>query len=181
MDATSMTDLGKTKYGSSVTDLGQTKYGCRITKDNRKQSKKGEHSADKKSFSRSISMSKLAFFAHANFFHRDGHPVPVELSVATIPEEGKDPEVVCVMVDHSSLLTTPKDDPANRYTNEILHLKTTLLGFVPLEHLAFCFRASFATWPRANGASSWKGTDQQKIFFGSGDLYDKSAIVAPFP
>ncbi|GFT35481.1 hypothetical protein TNCV_1717991 [Trichonephila clavipes] len=73
--------------------------------------------------------------------------------------------VVCVMVDHSSLLTTPKDDPANRYTNEILHLKTTLLGFVPLEHLAFCFRGKFCHLAQGKwGLVVGKGTDQQKIF-----------------
>ncbi|GFU10216.1 hypothetical protein TNCV_3449911 [Trichonephila clavipes] len=50
---------------------------------------------------------------------------------------------MCVMVDHSGLLTTPKDDRANRYINEIVHLKRTLPGSVPLEHLAFCFRGKF--------------------------------------
>ncbi|GFY09811.1 uncharacterized protein TNCV_3697731 [Trichonephila clavipes] len=59
-------------------------------------------------------MSHLAFFAHANVFHHGGQPVPIELSIASIPEDGKVPEVICLTVDHSNLLTTAEDSRANR-------------------------------------------------------------------
>ncbi|GFX73090.1 uncharacterized protein TNCV_1704921 [Trichonephila clavipes] len=85
-------------------------------------------------------MSHLAFFAHANVFHHGGLPVPVELSIASIPEDGKDPEVICITVDHSNLLTTAKDSRANRCINERLGLKSHLPGSVPLEYLSFCVR-----------------------------------------
>ncbi|GFT63118.1 uncharacterized protein TNCV_1801821 [Trichonephila clavipes] len=76
-------------------------------------------------------MSHLAFFAHANVFHHGGQPVPIELSIASIPEDGKDPEVICLTVDHSNLLTTAKDSRANRYINERLSLKSHLPGSSP--------------------------------------------------
>ncbi|GFX85810.1 uncharacterized protein TNCV_2472121 [Trichonephila clavipes] len=37
-------------------------------------------------------MYPLAFFAHANVFHHDGQPVPIEMSIASIPEDGTDPK-----------------------------------------------------------------------------------------
>ncbi|GFW74566.1 hypothetical protein TNCV_2414651 [Trichonephila clavipes] len=42
-------------------------------------------------------MSHLAFFAHANVIHNGGQPVPIELSIASIPEDGKDPEILVVL------------------------------------------------------------------------------------
>ncbi|GFV56797.1 hypothetical protein TNCV_4185911 [Trichonephila clavipes] len=36
--------------------------------------------------------SQPAYFAHANVFHHDGKPVPIELSIPTIPMDGSDPE-----------------------------------------------------------------------------------------
>ncbi|GFX09124.1 integrase catalytic domain-containing protein [Trichonephila clavipes] len=57
-------------------------------------------------------MSLLAFFD--NVFHHGGQPVPIELSISNIPEDGKDPDVICLTVDHSNLLTTPKDSRTNR-------------------------------------------------------------------
>ncbi|GFU77295.1 uncharacterized protein TNCV_3834721 [Trichonephila clavipes] len=97
-------------------------------------------------------MSHLAFFAHANVFHHGGQPVPVELSIASIPEDGTEPKVICITVDHSNLLTTDKDRRANRYIyiNELLSLKSHLPGSVPLEYLDFCVRASFVTWAQGN-------------------------------
>ncbi|GFT27481.1 retrovirus-related Pol polyprotein from transposon 17.6 [Trichonephila clavipes] len=61
-------------------------------------------------------MSHLAFFAHANVFHLGGHPVPIELPIASIPEDGKDAEVICITVDHSNLVMTSKDSRANSGT-----------------------------------------------------------------
>ncbi|GFY00034.1 hypothetical protein TNCV_1341321 [Trichonephila clavipes] len=38
--------------------------------------------------------SQPAYFAHANVFHHDGKPVPIELSIATIPRDGSDPKIM---------------------------------------------------------------------------------------
>ncbi|GFW27948.1 hypothetical protein TNCV_768281 [Trichonephila clavipes] len=59
-------------------------------------------------------MSHLTFFAHGNVYQHGGQPVPIELSIASIPEDGKDPEMICRTVDHSILLMTDKDSRANR-------------------------------------------------------------------
>ncbi|GFT68128.1 hypothetical protein TNCV_372721 [Trichonephila clavipes] len=37
-------------------------------------------------------LSQPAYFAHANVFHHEGKPVPIELSIVTIPRDGSDPE-----------------------------------------------------------------------------------------
>ncbi|GFW39588.1 hypothetical protein TNCV_3187591 [Trichonephila clavipes] len=89
-------------------------------------------------------MSHLAFFANANVFNYGGQPIPIELSIARIPEDGKDPEVICITVNDSNLLTTSKDSRTNKYINERLSLKRHLPGFVPLEYLSFCVRANMS-------------------------------------
>ncbi|GFU78519.1 uncharacterized protein TNCV_2301311 [Trichonephila clavipes] len=110
-------------------------------------------------------MSSLAFFAHANVFHHGGQPVPVELSIASIPEDGTEPKVICITVDHSNLLTTDKDRRANRYINERLSLKSHLPGSVPLEYLDFCVRGKFCQLAQGNRSLIVvKGSDQRKIF-----------------
>ncbi|GFV34716.1 uncharacterized protein TNCV_1450201 [Trichonephila clavipes] len=110
-------------------------------------------------------MSSLAFFAHANVFHHGGQPVPVELSIASIPEDGTEPKVMCITVDHTNLLTTDKDRRANRYINERLSLKSHLPGSVPLEYLDFCVRGKFCHLAQGNrGLIVVKGSDQRKIF-----------------
>ncbi|GFS68913.1 uncharacterized protein TNCV_4569621 [Trichonephila clavipes] len=108
-------------------------------------------------------MSHLAFFA--NVFHHGGQPVPIELSIANIPADGKDPEVICITVDHSNLLTTAKDSRANRYINERLILKSHQPGSVPLEYLSFCFRGKFCHLAQGNRCLIVvKGLDQRKSF-----------------
>ncbi|GFV56141.1 uncharacterized protein TNCV_1489181 [Trichonephila clavipes] len=110
-------------------------------------------------------MSPLAFFAHANVFHHGSQPVPIELTIASIPEDGKDPEVICLIVDHLNLLTTPKDSWANHYINELLSLKSHLPGSVSLEYLSFCVRAKFCHLAQGNrGLIVVKRSDQRKIF-----------------
>ncbi|GFW26052.1 hypothetical protein TNCV_3317231 [Trichonephila clavipes] len=99
-------------------------------------------------------MSHLAFFAHTNVFDHGGQPVLIKFSIANIPEECKDSDVICLTVDHSNLLTTPKDSRANRYINERLHLKSHIPGSVPLEYLSFCVSASFVTWTKETEVSS---------------------------
>ncbi|GFX48215.1 integrase catalytic domain-containing protein [Trichonephila clavipes] len=82
-------------------------------------------------------MSSLAFFAHANVFHHGGQPVPVELSIASIPEDGTEPKL---------------KEP---------HLP----GSVPLEYLDFCVRGKFCQLAQGNrGLIVVKGSDQRKIF-----------------
>ncbi|GFU03491.1 uncharacterized protein TNCV_2257191 [Trichonephila clavipes] len=93
-------------------------------------------------------MSHLAFFAHANVFHHGGQPVPIELSIASLPEDGKDPKVICITVDHSNLLTTAKDSRANRYINEYLDFGEYLSN----TWISAC-GASFVTWFKETVAS----------------------------
>ncbi|GFU12577.1 hypothetical protein TNCV_4244871 [Trichonephila clavipes] len=57
--------------------------------------------------------------------------------IANIPEDGKDPDVICLTVYHLNLLTTPSR--ANRYINKRLHLKSHLPG--SMTHL--CGRGKF--------------------------------------
>ncbi|GFX85845.1 hypothetical protein TNCV_2472471 [Trichonephila clavipes] len=92
-------------------------------------------------------------------------PVPIELSITSIPEDGKDPEVICLTVDHSNLLTTAKDSWPNRYINERLSLKIHLPGSVPLEYLSFYVRGKFCHLAQGNrGFVVFKGSDQRKFF-----------------
>ncbi|GFW63926.1 hypothetical protein TNCV_706321 [Trichonephila clavipes] len=110
-------------------------------------------------------MSHLAFFTHANVFHHVGQPVAIKLLIASIPEDGKDPEVICLTVDHFNLLTTAKDSRANGYINERLSLKSHLPGSVSLEYLSFCVRGKFCHLAQGNrGLIVVKGSDQRKIF-----------------
>ncbi|GFX70547.1 uncharacterized protein TNCV_875211 [Trichonephila clavipes] len=90
---------------------------------------------------------------------------PDRISIACIPEDGKDPEVICITVDHSNLLTTATDSRANRYINERLSLKSHLPGSVPLEYLSFSVRGKFCHLAQGNrGLIVVKGSDQRKIF-----------------
>ncbi|GFU44217.1 hypothetical protein TNCV_686251 [Trichonephila clavipes] len=57
-------------------------------------------------------LSQPAYFAHSNVFHHDGKPVPIELSIATIPRDGSYPEVICITVNHAGQTSKSKDfDP----------------------------------------------------------------------
>ncbi|GFS68931.1 hypothetical protein TNCV_4569721 [Trichonephila clavipes] len=110
-------------------------------------------------------MSHLAFFANSNVFDHGGQPFPIELSIASISEDGKDQEVICITVDHSNLLTTARDSRANRYNNERLSLKSRLPRSVPLEYLAFYVRGKFCHLTQGNrGLIVVKGSEQRKIF-----------------
>ncbi|GFS97973.1 uncharacterized protein TNCV_2019101 [Trichonephila clavipes] len=124
-------------------------------------------------------MSHLAFFAHANVFHHGGQPVSIELSIASIPDDGKEPDVICLTVDHSNFLTTAKDSRANRYINECLSLKSHLLGSVPLEYLSFCVRGKFRHLAQRNRSLIVvKGSDQ-RIFFKSLDFLPSTWKYCP--
>ncbi|GFW61654.1 hypothetical protein TNCV_3705891 [Trichonephila clavipes] len=39
----------------------------------------------------------------------DGKPVPIELSIATIPSDGSDPQVMGITVNHAGLTSTPDE------------------------------------------------------------------------
>ncbi|GFU91716.1 hypothetical protein TNCV_286311 [Trichonephila clavipes] len=108
-------------------------------------------------------MSHLTFFAHANVFHHGGQPVHNELSIANIPEDGKDPDVILLTVDHWNLLTTPIR--VNRYINERLSLKRNLPVSMPFEYLSFCVRGKFCHLAQGNrGLVVVKGSKQRKKF-----------------
>ncbi|GFT41590.1 hypothetical protein TNCV_944471 [Trichonephila clavipes] len=82
-----------------------------------------------------------------------------------ITKDGKEPEVICITVDHSNLLTTAKDSRTKRYINERLSLKIHLPGSVPLEYLSFCVRGKFCHLAQGNrGLIVVKGSDKRKIF-----------------
>ncbi|GFV78741.1 hypothetical protein TNCV_3168421 [Trichonephila clavipes] len=66
--------------------------------------------------------SQPANFAHANVFHHDGKQVPIELSIATIPRDGSDPEVICVTMNHAGQTSMPKDFRSNCEGNARLRL-----------------------------------------------------------
>ncbi|GFV25754.1 uncharacterized protein TNCV_2444571 [Trichonephila clavipes] len=59
----------------------------------------------------------LAFFSHANVIHHGGTPVSIELSIASIPEDEKDPKVLCITVDPSNLVFAAKYCRTNRQIN----------------------------------------------------------------
>ncbi|GFW41752.1 hypothetical protein TNCV_4980031 [Trichonephila clavipes] len=66
--------------------------------------------------------SQPAYFSHANVFNHDGKPVPIELSIATIPRDGSDPKVICFTVNHVGQTSEPKDFRSNCQENALLRL-----------------------------------------------------------
>ncbi|GFU01262.1 hypothetical protein TNCV_5124151 [Trichonephila clavipes] len=53
-------------------------------------------------------LSQPANFAHFKMFHNESNPVPIELSIATIPRDGSDLEIMCITVNHAGKLPSPK-------------------------------------------------------------------------
>ncbi|GFU54855.1 hypothetical protein TNCV_4939811 [Trichonephila clavipes] len=62
------------------------------------------------------------YFAHANVFRHQGKPVPIELSIAMIPSDGSDPQVMGITVNHAGLTSTPHEMRSNSHEHERLHL-----------------------------------------------------------
>ncbi|GFS80394.1 hypothetical protein TNCV_3448211 [Trichonephila clavipes] len=90
-------------------------------------------------------LSQPAYFDHANVFHHDGKPVPIELSIATIPRDGSDREVMCITVNHAGQTTKSKDFRSNCQENARLCLvHHPLPKSVPVEYLPFCVRGKFS-------------------------------------
>ncbi|GFY09787.1 hypothetical protein TNCV_3697491 [Trichonephila clavipes] len=110
--------------------------------------------------------SQPANFAHANVFHHDGNPVPIKLSIATIPRDDSDPEVICITVNHTGLTSKPKEFRSNCQENARLRLvQHPLPKSVPMEYLPFCVRGKFSQLARGNrGLLVVKGAEQQKFF-----------------
>ncbi|GFX32344.1 hypothetical protein TNCV_4411121 [Trichonephila clavipes] len=111
-------------------------------------------------------LSQPAYFAHANVFHHEGKPVPIELSIATIPRDSSDPEIMCITVNHAGQPSKPKDVRSNCQENARLRLvHHPLPKSVPVEYLPFCVRGKFSQLARGNrGLMVVKGLEQQKTF-----------------
>ncbi|GFU55846.1 hypothetical protein TNCV_2255371 [Trichonephila clavipes] len=111
-------------------------------------------------------LSQPAYFAHANVFHHEGKPVPIELSIPTIPKDGSDLEVMCITVNHAGQTTKAKDFRSNCQENARLRLvHHPLHKSVPVEYLPFCVRGKFSQLARGNrGLMVVKGGEQHKIF-----------------
>ncbi|GFS51595.1 hypothetical protein TNCV_550051 [Trichonephila clavipes] len=86
------------------------------------------------------------------------------LSIATIPSEGSDPQVMGITVNHAGLTSTPRELRSNSHEHERLRLVHALLPkSVPVEYLSFCVRGKLSQMGR-RGLMVVKGTEQQKIF-----------------
>ncbi|GFU03529.1 hypothetical protein TNCV_2257371 [Trichonephila clavipes] len=111
-------------------------------------------------------LSQPAYFAHANVFYHEGNPVPIELSIATIPKDGRDPEVMCISVNHARQTSKSKDFRSNCQKNARLRLvHHPLPKSVPEEYLHFSVRGKFSQLARGNrGMMVVKGGEQQKNF-----------------
>ncbi|GFW87063.1 hypothetical protein TNCV_1922891 [Trichonephila clavipes] len=111
-------------------------------------------------------LSQPAYFAHANVFHHEGKPVPIELFIATIPRDSSDPEIMCITMNHARQTSKSKDFRSNCQENARLRLvHHPLQKSVPVEYLPFCVRGKFSQLARGNrGLMVVKGWEQQKIF-----------------
>ncbi|GFT70816.1 hypothetical protein TNCV_4163071 [Trichonephila clavipes] len=108
--------------------------------------------------------SQLVYFAHANVFHHHGQPVPIELSIATIPSDGSDLQVMGITVNHAGLTTTLHELRSNSHEHERLRLvHVPLPKSVPVEYQSFCVRGKLSQMG-GGGLMVVKGTEQQNIF-----------------
>ncbi|GFV93217.1 hypothetical protein TNCV_2911681, partial [Trichonephila clavipes] len=104
------------------------------------------------------------YFAQANVFHHESKPVPIELSIARIPINGSDPQVMGIMVNHAGLTSTPHEMRSNSHEHARLRLvHAALPKSVPVEYLPFFVRGKLRQMGRG-GLMVVKGTEQQKIF-----------------
>ncbi|GFX02361.1 hypothetical protein TNCV_2285281 [Trichonephila clavipes] len=107
--------------------------------------------------------SQPTYFAHANAFHHQGKPVPIELSIATIPSDGSDPQVMDITVNHTGLSSTPHELRSNSHEHERFRLvHPPLPKSVPVQYLSFCVRGKLSQMSRG-GIVVVKGTEQQKF------------------
>ncbi|GFT34682.1 hypothetical protein TNCV_1536171 [Trichonephila clavipes] len=93
--------------------------------------------------------SQPVYFAHANVFYHQGKPMPIELSIATIPSNGSDPQVMGITVNHAGLTSLPKELRSNSHENERLRLvHHPLPKSIPVEYLTFCVRGKLKMMSR---------------------------------
>ncbi|GFU07686.1 hypothetical protein TNCV_826681 [Trichonephila clavipes] len=120
-------------------------------------------------------LSQPAYFAHANVFHHDGKPVPIELSIAMIPRDGSDTKILCITVNYAGQTSKRKDFRSNCQENARLRLvHHPLPKSVPVEYLPFCVRGKITQLvPGNRGLMVVKGGEQQKFF--------KSSNCLPWP
>ncbi|GFY32653.1 hypothetical protein TNCV_674081 [Trichonephila clavipes] len=108
--------------------------------------------------------SQPVYFAHANVFHHQDKPVPIELAIATIPSDGSDHQVMDVTVNHAGLSSTPHELLSKRNEHKRLRLvHAPLPKSVPVEYLSFCVRGKLSQMGRG-GFMVVKRTEQQKVF-----------------
>ncbi|GFQ83705.1 hypothetical protein TNCT_707231 [Trichonephila clavata] len=100
------------------------------------------------------------YFAHANYFLHQGKPVPIELSIATLPKNGSDPQVLCITVNHDGFDSTPRDMRYNACKNARLRLVRPLPKSVPVDYLPYCVRGMVDP----GGLIVVKSSKQQKMF-----------------
>ncbi|GFT80128.1 hypothetical protein TNCV_4764091 [Trichonephila clavipes] len=136
-------------------------------------------------------LSQPAYLAHANVFHHEDKPVPIELSIATISRDGSDREIMCINVNHAGQTSKSKDFRSNCQENARLCLvHHPLTKSVPLEYLPFCVRGKFSQLARGNRGLMVVKRGQQQNFFKSSDCIpwpwrtcrnSKTFAMEPFP
>ncbi|GFX23754.1 hypothetical protein TNCV_3596961 [Trichonephila clavipes] len=88
---------------------------------------------------------------------------PIELSIASIPED--DLDAIFISVHHSSFISADKDCRANMYINETLCQKRHIPVSVHLEYLSFCINGQFCRLAQGNrGFIVVKRLDQRTVF-----------------
>ncbi|GFX51524.1 hypothetical protein TNCV_2278031 [Trichonephila clavipes] len=103
-------------------------------------------------------------------FYHQGKPVPIELSIATIPIDGSDPQVMGITVNHAGLTSTSNELRSNSHENEPLRLvHHPLPKSAPVEYLSFCVKGKLSQMGRG-GLMVVKGTEQQKSFPRAGSV-----------
>ncbi|GFX84896.1 hypothetical protein TNCV_4997281 [Trichonephila clavipes] len=108
--------------------------------------------------------SQPVYFAHANVFHHQEKPVPIELSNATISSDGSDRQLMGITVNHAGFTSTPHELRSNSHEHERLRLiHLPLPKSVPVQYISFCVRGKLNQMGRV-GLMVVKGTEQQKNF-----------------
>ncbi|GFY32661.1 hypothetical protein TNCV_674161 [Trichonephila clavipes] len=122
--------------------------------------------------------SQPVYFAHANVFHHQGKPVPIELAIAPIPSDGSDHQVMGVTVNHAGLASTPHELLSKSHESKRLRLvHAPLPKSVPVEYLSLCVRGKLSQMGRG-GFMVVKRTDQQKVFLELG-VFEMSLETLP--
>ncbi|GFV07127.1 hypothetical protein TNCV_3601471 [Trichonephila clavipes] len=104
--------------------------------------------------------SGSAFFAHVNVFFHDGKPLPIELSIDTIPRVGSDSEVSCITINHAGLTSTAKDIRPNKYINARLRLVHHYSKVYPWNS---CYFANLAFFTCQRVSSWWPACSHRNV------------------